>query len=184
MGASLHLASTSPRRRQLLAEAGVDFRLHPPGEEPRGAGSPDHLAALRARAKATGAPAAPGPILGVDTVVAVDDLELGKPCDRAAAEAMLHRLGGREHRVWTGHCLVLPGSRRCLERLVGARVRFQALDEAARAAFLDSGTWRGKAGGYGIQDPEAWFAELVEGDLDTVIGLHVATVRELLEAAG
>jgi septum formation protein len=178
----LLLASTSPRRHELLRAAGIAFELHPPGAEPPGEGSPEERARLRARQKALDAPlpAVPAGILGVDTVVAVGAREFGKPSDREDAARMLRALSGGEHRVLTAHCLVRLPERVIAEQLAVARVACAVLDERQIDAYLDSGEWRGKAGAYGIQGQAAAFLRLVEGELDTVIGLHVAAVRALL----
>ena len=182
----LYLASTSPRRRQLLAAAGIGFSEIEPGPEPTGFGSPLELAELRARSKATGAesPGGTGWILGVDTVVDLAGQELGKPRDEAQAQGYLARLAGTEHQVHTALCLVAADGSQEIGEVVTARVRFQSLSAADIRAFLATGAWRGKAGGYGIQDPECGFAELLEGDLETVIGLPTAVVRALLQRVG
>lgn len=190
---ALLLASTSPRRRQLLTAAGIAFALCEPGPEYEAGGDFDHgetgrpeqLAAARARRKAQGATGTPrgGLVLGVDTVVDLDGLELGKAQDREQAERSLRRLLGREHAVHTAHCLVRTDDGWCSERLTTARVRFAAASDAELARYLDSEHWRGKAGAYGIQDEAQSFIELAHGELDTVIGLSIAAVRELLAAA-
>lgn len=181
----LYLASTSSRRRDLLRQAGIEFVLHSPGVEPAGRGSPEELVRLRARAKAADSvpPPAGGLVLGVDTVVDCDGVELGKPLDRDDAAAMLRRLMGGEHRVLTGHCLVSFPSGSSAERLAASRVRCQPLSDAELAAYLDAGDWHDKAGAYGIQGVAGSFMELVDGELDTVIGLNVAMVQSMLEVA-
>ena len=180
----LWLASTSPRRRDLLRAAGVAFELAVPGPEPEGAGEPLERAMARARAKAERAAAGDGLVLGVDTVVALGGEEFGQPADRDAARATLLRLSGREHDVHTAHCLLERGSQRRAEAVASARVRCAPLESAQLERYLASGAWKGKAGGYGIQDPECDFMELVAGDRDTVIGLSVRCVRHLLAALG
>ncbi len=195
----LLLASTSPRRRELLTRAGITHRLVEPGHEPVGvAADPALLAAERAASKARGArwsvafDAYPGEVgepvvLGVDTVVACDGFEFGKAADREAAQRSLRALSGREHRVHTAIHLFLPWRAAPgdgVARIDTAVVRFDPLDEERLGAYLDSGAWQGKAGAYGIQDPEQDFVHLVDGDLETVIGLATRSVRELLEALG
>lgn len=179
----LVLASTSPRRSALLREAGIAFVLGAPGPEPDGHGTPIELAALRAREKAVGAAPPPGvtlPILGVDTVVELDGREFGKAADRRQAAAMLRALSGRIHRVHTAHCLVDPRRGLRLEAIATAAVACRAPGERELEDYLDSGQWRGKAGAYGIQDDAQSFLTLHEGAFDTVVGLHVAAVRDLL----
>ncbi len=138
---------------------------------------------FRAREKACGArfEAHAGlPVLGVDTVVDLEGVEFAKAESRAQAEDMLRRLAGRVHQVHTGHCLFDPATGWTEEELATAEVAFAVPSEAALAAWLDSGLWRGKAGAYGIQDPLAAFASLAAGALDTVIGMHVDAVLRLL----
>jgi septum formation protein len=191
----LYLASKSPRRRQLLTEAGISFLLCEPGEEYVDAacehegevGEPRELAQSRARRKAFGArPDGDSvPVLAVDTVVDLQGCELGKASDRHAAQGYLKRLAGREHRVHTAHCLVVPGrGEQAFEELASSTVVARMPTEDQIARYLDSEQWRGKAGGYGIQDPAQDFLELVDGHFDTVVGLHVAAVQRLLMAFG
>lgn len=188
----LWLASTSPRRRDLLARAGIRFELCTPGAEYEAgaggehdseAGDPAALAMARAARKGAGAvvPDPDVPVLAVDTVVELDGRELGKPRDRAEAEAMLRALAGRQHRVHTGHWLGRGGC--CWTALASATVACAAHDEQALQHYLDSGQWRGKAGSYGVQDDAQAFFRVVTGDFDTVVGLHVPAVRELLRQA-
>jgi len=194
----LLLASTSPRRRQLLAHAGIGFLLVEPGPEyppggddldPQEVGEPQALALLRARRKALLAQSRglAVPRLGVDTVVELDGKELGKPRDRTAAEQMQRQLAGRLHRVHTAHVLVAPDASPgaggwVAEEMCSATVACRVPAEAELRAYLDSGDWVGKAGAYGLQDASQTFLRLVEGEFDTVVGLHVAAVRRLLAA--
>lgn len=187
----LYLASKSPRRAALLTEAGIRFELCEPGQEYVGgasehdseAGDPRALCAERARRKARGAAGAGlrAPVLAVDTVVDLGGRELGKADGREAAGAMLRRLSGMTHAVHTAHCLVAGG--RELEATISAAVRCEPVSEARIAAYLDSGQWRGKAGAYGIQDDAQDFLELEDGPYDSVVGLHVEAVLQLLSTA-
>lgn len=188
MGGQLYLASTSPRRRDLLRQAGLDFILHPPGPEPDGSGIPADLALMRAREKALGAPAPdlPGWILGVDTVVGLAGKEFGKPTDEADAARMLRALRGREHVVYSGHALVEAHPQTVFEppcvqtQLAESRVYCRAFSEQELDVYLATGDWADKAGAYGIQDAACSFMSLREGALDTVIGLHIPAVHALL----
>lgn len=196
----LYLASKSPRRRELLKQAGLRFALCEPGEEYEAgksehdseAGEPILLAADRARRKALGVSMVDSrvPVLAVDTVVDLAGGELGKACDRDAAAAFLARLAGHTHQVHTAHCLVVPGGLgsvssdgKLLEEVASSVVTCDRPDAAQIQRYLDSEQWRGKAGAYGIQDPAQDFLRLVSGSFDTVVGLHVDAVRRLLQAA-
>lgn len=188
LGRVLLLASSSPRRRQLLHAAGLEFELCTPGQEVEGSGSPREVANQRARSKAVGAAAgralgAHEFVLGVDTVVALGADRFDKPVDRDDACAMLRRFEGRDHEVITAHCLVAADGA-VLEAAAVSVVRCAVLDDPAREAYLDADEWADKAGGYGIQGAAGAFMELRSGDLDTVIGLSVVAVRRLLAQAG
>lgn len=182
----LYLASTSPRRCELLNDATIDYVVVAPGPEPLGHGTPLARAQLRARSKALGAlvphGASAGVVLGVDTVVEVDGEELGKPADPAEAAAMLRRLAGREHVVHTAHCVrPHPATPTWLsEQVLSARVVFEDLDPDTLDAYLRSEEWIGKAGAYAIQGTAGDFCRVVEGDRNVVIGLSVGAVRDLL----
>ncbi len=184
----LYLASSSPRRAALLRAAAIPFALVSPGPEPIGQGAPRELAVQRARSKAgavglAGLP--PGLVLGVDTVVAMGERDFDQPRDVEAARETLRALQGRTHEVWTALCLQPHPARgdSRFEALARAVVRFASLDETRIERHVASGAWRGKAGGYGIQDEGVDFVTLIEGARDTVIGLPVATLRELLAHA-
>jgi len=187
----LWLASTSPRRSELLARAGLRFACCAPGPEyPSGGdehgsepGEPAALALQRAARKGEGAsvPDPTVPVLAVDTVVDLDGHELGKPRDRAQAEAMLRALAGRTHRVHTAHWLGHGG--RSWSVVATAVVACGEHAPGALERYLDSGQWRGKAGSYGVQDEAQGFFAVVAGAYDTVVGLHVPAVVELLALA-
>lgn len=181
----LVLASSSPRRSELLRAAGIGFVLGEPGAEPDEPGSPLRIVQERAFAKARGAVAPHGialPVLAVDTVVELDGAELPKARDRGEAERFLRRLAGRSHHVHTAHVLRLPSTGAEFVRTTTATVACAMPDEAELARYLDSEEWRGKAGAYGIQDGSQSFVRLVDGAFDSVVGLHVAAVVELLES--
>jgi septum formation protein len=184
----LVLASASPRRLELLARIGVvPDRVLPVDldETPCKAELPRQLAARLARAKAEAARAlAPDAIvLAADTVVGVGRRVLGKPEDAAEARRFLGLMSGRRHRVLTGVCLIRPDGKRS-ERLVTTILAFQRLTEAQVAAHLDSGEWRGVAGGYQIQKrAEAW-VRFLSGSHSNVVGLPLFETAQLLRGAG
>jgi len=125
-------------------------------------------------------------VLGADTIVVVDGEILGKPGDDEEARAMLRRLSGRDHEVWTGVALAVraEGAEPELHsRSCRTLVRFRALTDAEIDAYVASGEPADKAGAYGIQGGAAAFVESIEGDYDNVVGLPLATVRDLLRLA-
>lgn len=184
----IYLASTSPRRRDLLTRAGYRYECVEPGPEPEADGEPRAVAIARARGKCVEArvpTSSPnGCVLGVDTVVDVDGEEFGKPRDRHEAQRMLLALAGREHAVHSAHCLRPHPGERVFERVTTARVFVRKLTAAEIDAYLTTEDWRDKAGGYGIQSHAGAFCSLVQGDLGTVIGLSIPALKTLLHEAG
>ena len=177
----LYLASSSPRRRELLGGAGIDYQLVEPGPEVVGDGQPAARARQRAASKARGA-VVDGPngwVLGVDTVVEHGGEELGKPLDEAQARAYLERLSGGEHRVHTALCLVGHPSRLEHQDAASAVVRCRELGSLELDQYLAGGLWRGKAGAYGLQDETCDFMQLIQGEADTVVGLPLSHLRRL-----
>ena len=173
------LASGSPRRAEILANAGIAFeRIVPrdvdetpaPGEEPR-----DYVMRL-ARQKAA-AVEDPRIVLGADTTVAIDGEILGKPADSADAARMLRLLSGRVHEVLTGICLRGGGE---VVDVASTRVWFAELSAAEIAAYASSGEPLDKAGAYGIQGLASKFVERIEGCYFNVMGLPVALVYRYL----
>lgn len=188
MGARrLVLASASPRRRALLASVGVvpdavipaDIDETPRrGERPRAYA--ERLAAEKAAAVARLAPEAV--VLAADTVVSAGRRILGKPADEAEAGAFLALLSGRRHRVTTAIHAVWPGGRAA--RAVETRVKLKRLSEEERRAYLATGEWRGKAGGYAIQGIGAALVPEIIGSYTNVVGLPVVETLNLLRGAG
>ena len=180
------LASGSPRRRELLENAGLAIEVIPsPAEEIHDAAmAPGTLCEANARLKAAAvAGAHPGTwVIGADTLVFLDGIPLGKPADRAAAAAMLAALSGRTHDVRTGVCIVDPGGRaRTFHETT--RVTFRALDAAAIRAYHALVNPLDKAGAYGIQEHGERIIEKIDGPYDNVMGLPVAAVVAALPGA-
>jgi septum formation protein len=183
----LVLASSSPRRAELLSAAGFSFGILPvnldegfrPGE------TAEQYVARLAEAKATVA-AGPAPfsevVLGADTTVVCDGQILGKPADAADAGRMLRHLAGRTHDVLTGICL-LTGSR-CLVHVERSRVRMSSLNDAEIAWYIASGEPMDKAGGYAVQGRASRFIEAIDGSYSNVVGLPVARVYALIKELG
>ena len=168
------LASTSPQRRAILEQLGLPFEVVAPRYEERG---DDPL--LHAVGKAYSVEAAPEqPVLGVDTVVVCDGRVLGKPGSAAEAERMLETLSGRTHEVVSGLCLRTIAWEEA--RTETTTVEFRPLTPRDLAAYVASGEWEGRAGGYAIQERGAALVRRIEGDFLNVVGLPAALLVELL----
>lgn len=194
----IYLASQSPRRRELLKQIGVAFDVLPlravPGrmdvvELPHaGEAAPDFAQRMAVEKAACGWRAVDArrllrfPVLGADTVVEIDGDILGKPADRSEAEAMLERLSGREHHVFTAVAVQHEG--RIEQRLSASRVRFAVLDAATIGRYLETGEQLGKAGAYGIQGRAGAFVEHIEGSYSGIMGLPLYDTAVLLRAFG
>jgi septum formation protein len=188
------LASGSPRRLALLAQIGVDPDSVLPSEideTPRRGESPRGLAQRLAAEKAAASAAlalrvpelAPCLTLAADTVVSVGRRMLPKCEIRDEADACLRLLSGRAHRVYTGLALAtLGGGMR--RRVVETRVRFKRLSREEIEAYLGSGEWRGKAGGYAIQGLAGAFVVRLVGSYANVVGLPLAETTALLAGEG
>ncbi len=181
------LASQSPRRRELLERMGLDFRVLAPHVDehmPRAA-EPAELVEALSRRKADAAAALAGPdplIIAADTVVSLDGEILGKPGSPDAAAAMLSRLSGREHRVYTG-VTVRRGDQSTTFHET-AEVRFRPLTEREIAAYVATGEPLDKAGSYGYQGTGALMVEGITGDYYTVVGLPLCRLGQELKRFG
>ena len=173
------LASASPRRRELLERAGLQFEImHSPAEEIHDASIvPEKLcemnAALKAEAIAAIRPDAV--VIGADTLVFIDDEPLGKPPDLDEARSMLRRLAGRVHKVCTGVCVIFPGGRTALFHDT-TEVTFLPLDHAAIEDYLTVANPLDKAGAYGIQEYGERIISGIRGSYENVMGLPVEKV--------
>lgn len=180
------LASASPRRLELLAQIGVvPDAIRPADIDETPLKAEDARAyVVRVAAEKAAAVAAnePGVVLAADTTVVAGRRILGKPADAAEAEAFLRLLSGRRHHVLTAVTVIARGAAR--HRLVDTTVRFRQLTAADIAAYVASGDWRGKAGGYGIQGPAGAFVPWMQGSFTAVVGLPLAETATLLAAAG
>jgi septum formation protein len=175
----LVLASASPRRRELLERLGIPFDVEPadldessrPGEGPRVYAT--RIAEAKARAVATRRPG--DWVLGADTIVVLGDDILGKPADAAEAGAMLGRLAGHRHLVYTATCLLRPGEEP-LRRIMVTEVAMRAVEPDEVERYVASGDWHGKAGGYAAQGLAAAFIREIHGSYTNVVGLPLAEV--------
>jgi septum formation protein len=179
----LVLASRSPRRREILQQAGIPFVVRPedvdetpqPGEAAR-----DYVTRI-AREKAGAVTAANGEIvLGADTTVTIAGEILGKPLDAGDARRMLHLLSGRRHTVLTGVCL--RSASRMVEDCAETAVWFAPLSAREIEDYAASGEPMDKAGGYAIQGLASKFVERIQGCYFNVMGLPVAMVYRHLRA--
>lgn len=185
----LHLASQSPRRRDLLARLGLPFgRLDVDVPEVRGEGEPAadyvvRVATDKARAGLLALGGQPDAVvLGADTEVVLDGEVFGKPRDDADAAAMLRRLSGRSHDVISA--VVLAAQERLAHATVVTTVTFDSLDEATIAAYVASGEPRGKAGAYAIQGGAELFVTRMDGSHSGVVGLPLQQTAALLRTFG
>lgn len=174
----LLLASTSPQRRAILEQLGIPFDVVAPRYEEAEGGGPVERAIGKARSAA--ADAGDRPVLGVDTVVRCGSRLLGKPSGAGEAEAMLEELAGRTHDVVSGLCLLTPGWEETGEAVT--RVVLRPLGARDLAAYVATGEWEGRAGGYAIQGVGASLVERIEGDYLNVVGLPAALLVGLLAA--
>jgi septum formation protein len=182
------LASSSPRRRDLLNQIGIVPDVIAPAEideTPLRRELPARMARRLARAKAEAvAVAHPGTlVLGADSVVAAGRRALPKAETEDEARACLALLSGRRHRVHAGVCAIAPDGRRA-ERLVTTTVTFKRLTPAEIAGYLATGEWHGKAGGYAIQGRAGAFVRFVSGSYSAVVGLPLAETAALLTGLG
>lgn len=179
----LILASASPRRRELLATAGLPFSVRSrPVEEVRALGeAPEEYARRLARSKAEAAWASLDEIvLGADTIVVLDNRVLEKPVDAADAVSMLRALSGRTHTVITAICLRHAGGE--IVDAASTRVHFVELDQREIEEYVASGEPMDKAGAYGIQGLASKFVDRIEGCYFNVMGLPLPLVYRHLKA--
>ncbi len=183
----LILASSSPRRQELLRDAGFLFEVHPAHvPEERAAGeSPLQYACRLAREKAQAvARDFPGRyVLGADTVVVVEDQVLEKPRDAQDAARMLHLLSGKGHQVITAVSLVRPEGNSDT-RTSTTQVYFREVAEEEIVRYVSSGEPMDKAGAYAIQGGAAQWIQRIEGEYSNVVGLPLSLVKEMLRARG
>jgi septum formation protein len=182
----LVLASASPRRQELLRNAGFEFAVQPANipEELREGEQPKTFAERLAREKAEAVfQQRPNDIvLGADTIVIVEDEILGKPRDDADAERMLKLLCGRTHEVTTGVCIV--GAAFCDVRSETTSVTMAPLSDEEIRSYVETREPFDKAGAYGIQGIASRWISRIEGDYFNVVGLPVSLVYRMLHEHG
>ena len=185
MAEPLILASSSPRRRELLAQTGISFETDSPEVcEDCSLPAEQAVAELSRRKAEASARNHPGRlILASDTLVAVDGRALGKPRDPEDAKRMLRLLSGRTHQVFTGVTVISPDGRIRTETDV-SEVTFDELTEEEISAYTAGGEPMDKAGSYGIQGQASLFVSHLDGCFSGVMGLPLYLVRRLLREAG
>ncbi|HEX5793159.1 MAG TPA: Maf family protein [Rheinheimera sp.] len=181
---AIALASSSPRRRELLAQLGVNYELVKADidETPLPAESAVLYVQRLALAKARAGLARLNkdlPVLGADTVVVADDTILGKPADFTEFRRTMQLLSGRSHQVMTA--IALADAQRQLTALVCTEVTFRQLSAAEITAYWASGEPRDKAGGYGIQGLAGRFVRRINGSYSAVVGLPLCETEQLLQ---
>jgi septum formation protein len=187
--AELILASSSPRRRELLTRSGIDFRvLEPDPTAECGICSretpPEMVARLAYQKAANVIDKIPdGLVVACDTVAECMGQILGKPNDREHAKQMLTRLRGRPHSVYSGLCVWEKNSARRSVRVDVSRLRMHSISDSELEAYLDSELWIGKSGAFGFQDGPPWI-ELHEGSASNVVGLPMDVLAEMLAEFG
>ena len=190
------LASGSPRRKELLARAGLKYRVlvsdadedYPEGLKPEEivkllAGRKGHaVAELLKNGKETC-------VISADTIVVLDDRILGKPADRNESEKMIRALQGRDHQVWTGvQVIYMSEEDKSIEQEICfadcTTVHVIPMDDAEIKAYVDGGEGDDKAGAYAIQGDFAKYISGYDGDFDNVVGLPVTHLMEVLNSKG
>ena len=182
------LASKSPRRRELLEQMGIkkfEIVCSEADETVAPGLAPDEVVKTLSRRKAAAVAERVEPedlIIAADTVVALDDLILGKPADAEAAKEMLHRLSGRTNEVYTGITVLRDG--RSVTECERTAVRFRELSEKEICDYVATGEPMDKAGAYGIQGLGAMLISGIEGDYFNVMGLPVFRLNQILTGFG
>lgn len=186
MPTPLYLASTSPRRRELLAQLGLDFHVLKADidETPRPGEAPADYVLRLAREKAAAglAQAGEGVVIAADTSVVQGGAILGKPASLDEAIAMWSRLSGGEHQVLTG--VAVGSGERMSAQVVATRVRFRSISLAEMRAYWASGEAGDKAGGYAIQGKGAIFVTGIDGSYSNVVGLPLEETAAMLDGFG
>jgi len=188
----LYLASASPRRRELLAGLGIVFTVHPADVDESviaGESAEEHVVRLAGKKAATVASTLKqggiqALVLAADTIVTIEGAILGKPADEAEALAMLRRLAGRTHEVFTGCRLVRGDDGRVAATVAKSAVRFAPWDEPLARWYVGTGEPMDKAGAYGIQGRGVLLTEGVTGSTSNVVGLPLEVLPRLFDEVG
>lgn len=182
------LASSSPRRKALLQQIGLKFKVDAgnieeklnPRLKPRG--NAEQLSLLKAKAVAT--KYSDAMIIAADTLVILDEEIIGKPKDEKDVRRILHKLSGRAHVVVTGFTITDTVTKKTVTKSVETNVYFKRLSEKEIDGYLDTGEPFNKAGAYGMQDKGGIFIAKVEGEWSNVVGLPLCALYEELKKFG
>jgi len=184
----LILASSSPRRAQILTREKVGFEIKIPKsykEENIFSDPVTHVLELsKKKAQSVADEVEDGIILGADTIVVLDDEILGKPKNKEDALFILKRLSGRMHQVYTGITLINKSTGKMISDYNVTKVKFNQLDEQKVLNYVATGEPMDKAGAYGIQGMGSFLVEHIEGSLDNVIGLPTEKLQKMLSQMG
>lgn len=174
------LASGSPQRQEILERLGIEFEVRVSGVEEIVHGDPAEVVLANALLKATAVAREGSIAIGCDTDVVVEDHLIGKPEDEVRAREYLAQLSGRTHEVFSGLAVSGPETDQVRTGVAVSTVRFRDLSTGDIDRYLESGEWRGRAGGYAIQGRGSALVAGVEGDIANVIGLPVGLLLELV----
>ncbi len=183
-GRKLVLASSSPRRADILRRANVSFQIKVPpnlNEESSSSHPAKHVLSLsRQKATSVASQFKEGIILGADTIVVLDGQILGKPKDEREAFAILKKLSGRKHTVYTGVTLVNKQNGKVISDYDSTQVTFNRLDEKQILSYVETAEPMDKAGAYGIQGMGSFLVHSIQGSLNNVIGLPTELLKRML----
>lgn len=181
----LILASSSPRRKEILEKEGFEFEIILPdnvGENKVSLDPVNHVLELsRKKAESVAKRLKEGLILGADTIVVLDGEILGKPKDEKEAQVILKKLGGKAHKVYTGLTLINKSNDKVLSDYDSTKVFFNQLEDEDISNYITTGEPLDKAGAYGIQGMGSFLVHHIEGNLDNVIGLPMKKLKEMLK---
>ena len=189
MSVRIILASSSPRRKELLAALGLAFDvIHPSSDETvYGNESPENFVLRVSADKASSVSGSLGEgviVIGADTIVVIDGEILGKPGDPKEASLMLRKLSGKEHHVYTAFSIVRPKNELLHSEIVDTRVRVKTLAASEIEGYIKTGEPMDKAGAYGIQGIGSFMVTAIEGSYSNVVGLPVEELIAALKKLG
>jgi septum formation protein len=180
----LILASSSPRRADILGREGVEFEIKPPPnikEESAASDPVEHVLLLsKEKAQSVSRQVEEGIILGADTIVVLDGEIMGKPQNKEEAFFILKKLSGNTHRVYTGITLLNKYNGKMISDYDCTEVKFNQLEDEKIVAYIETGEPMDKAGAYGIQGMGSFLVDSIQGNLDNVIGLPTDKLKEML----